>query len=300
LTAAILLCFQLPANAQDPRLAAGILLTFNPSTSALEMRPIANQGQGVILSFAKPPEPFISLMVRDYTMRPGGRLAVSASGILPGHDGTANLILEFDVRDLSRTATVRNTGPVACYVIEATASALWCLGPDMQALLRGGDYPILYRFEDSATEPVPVLKRGEVPRDSGKSPWAGGAQLLSVPDGRVVAWMPGVKRYATVMGDEARVREMPWEPRPHSLVSVAVDTEGRLHALLPLADEEKLDTPYGLFRLQGTRWVRLNENSTVLRGARLLAVDPEVAVLVDRQIRVMTIRVLERTQGEDR
>lgn len=276
------------AGAQEPRLAGGILLSFNPSSRALELRPLAGGGRAA-LSFAKAPEPFTGLLVRDYTVRRDGRLAVSAAGVLPGQEGTANLILEFDSRDLSRPAAVRNTGAVACYAIEAAGAGLWCLGPDMESLLRGGDYAILYRFEDEKPEPARVLKRGEVPRDSGQSPWAGGAQLLGLEDGGVVAWMPGVERYAVVSGEETRVRELPWKPRRHAVVSVALDSQRRLHALLPLGDEEKLDTPYGLFRLAGGRWVRVGGDRSAPRGARLLGVGHEAAVVVDRQLRILTI-----------
>lgn len=101
--------------------------------------------------------------------------------------------------------------------------------------------------------------------------------------------MPGVRRMARVGDGEPRVLELPWEPRSHSVVSAALDPRGRLFALLPLAENEKFDTPYGLFRRQGNRWIRIAGDADVLRGTRLLAVSDQTAVLIDRLNKVSTI-----------
>jgi hypothetical protein len=241
------------------------------------------------LNFAQAPEPFESLMVRDFVLRPDGRLAVSAAGVLPGQGGVANLILQFDVADLKKPGVLINTGPVACQVLEASGATLWCLGPDMPALLRGQDYGILYRFEDGAAELVVALRRGQLPRGTAQTPWARPAQLLALPEGGVVAWMPGVERMAWVTADRVRIDELPWSPRPHAIVSAALDAEGRLHTLLPLEETEALHTRYGLFRRKGSEWERLAPDHSAPRGARLLAVRPGAALWLDRLSRLHAI-----------
>lgn len=277
-----------PLDAQVPRLCGDLVLTYDAGLVALTLTPI-DGAPARRLNFAQAPEPFEAIMLRDYVVRSDGRLAVSAAGVLPGQGGMANLIMEFDTRDLNRPGTIRNTGPVVCALIEASGGSLWCLGPDMPALMRGQDYGVLYRFDDGEEKPAVMLKRGQLPREATQSPWARPAQLLAAPGGGVVALMPGVRRMAHVGDGEPRVLELPWEPRSHSMVSAALDPRGRLFALLPLAENEKFDTPYGLFRRQGNRWIRIAGDADVLRGTRLLAVSGQTAVLIDRLNKVSTI-----------
>ncbi|MCL4794234.1 MAG: hypothetical protein KJZ84_06715 [Bryobacteraceae bacterium] len=277
-----------PLDAQVPRLCGDLVLTYDAGLVALTLTPI-DGAPARRLNFAQAPEPFEAIMLRDYVVRSDGRLAVSAAGVLPGQGGMANLIMEFDTRDLNRPGTIRNTGPVVCALIEASGGSLWCLGPDMPALMRGQDYGVLYRFDDGEEKPAVMLKRGQLPREATQSPWARPAQLLAAPGGGVVALMPGVRRMARVGDGEPRVLELPWEPRSHSVVSAALDPRGRLFALLPLAENEKFDTPYGLFRRQGNRWIRIAGDADVLRGTRLLAVSDQTAVLIDRLNKVSTI-----------
>lgn len=277
-----------PLEAQVPRLCGGLVLTYDAGLVALTLTPI-DGAPARRLNFAQAAEPFEAIMLRDYVVRSDGRLAVSAAGVLPGQGGMANLIMEFDTRDLNRPGTIRNTGPVVCALIEASGGSLWCLGPDMPALMRGQDYGVLYRFDDGEEKPAVMLKRGQLPREATQSPWARPAQLLAAPGGGVVALMPGVRRMARVGDGEPRVLELPWEPRSHSVVSAALDPRGRLFALLPLAENEKFDTPYGLFRRQGNRWIRIAGDADVLRGTRLLAVSDQTAVLIDRLNKVSTI-----------
>ncbi len=279
-----------PLGAQAPRLCGGLVLTYDAGLVALTVTPI-DGSPAQRLNFSKAPAPFEAIMLRDYVVRPDGRLAVSAAGVLPGQGGMANLIMEFEARDLNKPGTIRNTGPVVCAVIEASGASLWCLGPDMPALMRGQDYGVLYRFDDGEEKPAVMLRRGQLPREATQSPWARPAQLLAAPGGGIVALMPGVRRMARVGDGEPRVLELPWEPRSHSVVSAALDPQGRLHALLPLSEEEKFDTPYGLFRRQGNRWIRIAEPEEAMRGTRLLAVHEDTAVLIDRLNKVTLIQL---------
>jgi hypothetical protein len=273
------------AAAQEPRWCRNTLLTFDGGSSVLTLRPATGPARAV--SFARPAEPVESLLVRDYVLREDGRLLVAAAGVLRGPGGTTNLVLELDADNLSVPAKVRNTGGVACWVVEDAGAGFWCLGPNMPALFRGQDYGVLYRFGDGGGEPEILLKRSQLPRESGQSAWAGAAQLLRMPGGGVLAWMPGVERMARVSGGEARVLELPYKIRRHAVVSVAADGEGVLHALLPLREEEKLDSEYGVFRREGNEWVRVARETRVMRGTRLLGVGGRAALLLDRRLRLM-------------
>jgi hypothetical protein len=297
--ARLLLPLLLPllAGAQQPRLAHGILLTFDPSANRLLITPLADQGPPRSISFAKPPPPFEALAVRDYALRADGRLAVSAAGVLPAPRGAVHLILHFQLRDLAQPAVIHDTGTVICIHLAEAAGALWCLGPDFQALTRGQDYGVLYRLGEEDGTPHPVLKRGALPRDSSQSPWAGSAQLLSSPNGDLLAWMPGVRRMARIRDGQVRLDELPWEPRPQALVTAALGPDGRLYALLPLASEETFATPYSLFLRQGRQWERVI-HAELPRGARLLAVESAAAVFIDRRGRISRIPL--RAQDEDR
>ena len=181
-------------------------------------------------------------------------------------------------------------------MVEDAGKGFWCLGPNMQALFRGQDYGVLYRFKDGEGEPEVALKRSELPRESTQSAWAGSAQLLRMPGGGVLAWMPGVLRMARVTGGTARVEELPLKVRPRAVVSVAVDGDGVLHALLPLGEEERLDSEYGVFRRQGNEWVRVARETRVMRGTRLLGVGGRAALLLDRQLRLL-VAEMEADQG---
>lgn len=280
------------AAAQAPRLCGDVLLSLDTLAQRLVLTPLTG-GARRSLSFAKAPEPFEALMVRDYVLRRDGRLIVSAAGVLPGQGGTSNLLLNFNAGDLSQPASLRNTGPVVCTHVAEARSGVWCLGPDFPALMRGGDYGVLHYFDDALDAPAVFLKRGELPRDAGRSPWAAGAQLLAAPNGAVVAWMPGVRRVARVEEGRVRVDEMPWEPRPQALVTAALDGEGRLHALLPLTAEESFSTKYGIFRLAGREWRQLDSGDGVPRGARLLGFEGQNALLIDRRERLVRIRLAE-------
>jgi len=282
------------AAAQEPKWCRNTLLTFDSGNSVLTLRPAAGAARAI--SFARPAEPVESLLVRDYVLREDGRLLVAAAGVLRGQGGTMNLVLELDAGDPSAQAKVRNTGGVACWVVEDAGKGFWCLGPNMPALFRGQDYGVLYRFRDGDGEPEVALKRSELPRESTQSAWAGSAQLLRLPGGGVLAWMPGVRRVARVGEGKARVEEMPYKARPHAVVSVAVDGEGALHALLPLGEEEKLDSEYGVFRREGSEWVRVARETRVARGTRLLGVGGRAALLLDRRLR-LTVAELEAGPG---
>lgn len=279
------------ADAQAPRLCGGILLSFDTLAQQLVLTPMQG-GARRSLSFARAPEPFEALLVRDYVLRRDGRLVVSAAGVLPGQGGTANLLMNFNAAELGAAALLRNTGPVVCTHVAEARTGVWCLGPDFPALLRGGDYGVLHYFDDALETPAVFLKRGELPRESSQSPWAAGAQLLSSPGGVVVAWMPGVRRVARVEHGRVRVDEMPWEPRPQALVSVALDGDGRLHALLPLTAEESFSTRYGIFRRAGREWRQLDSGG-VARGVRLLGIEGGDALLIDRRDRLLRIRLAE-------
>jgi hypothetical protein len=276
------------AVGQQPRFANGVLLSFDTVELRLLVKPMDGSGAPRAFSFGKAPAPFEALMLRDYYPRRDGRLAVSAAGVLPGQDGIANLILHFNLADPAQPATLANTGAVICVHLAEAEGRLWCLGSDLPALMRGQDFGVLYQFDEATLEPRAVVKRGALPREATQSPWAPGSQLVAAANGELLAWMPGVRRMVRIAGERIRIDELPWEPRPQSPVSVALDEQGRLHALLPLDSEETLVTPYALFRRDGREWMRLSRDA-VPRGVRLLAVEGGAALLIDRRERLLRV-----------
>lgn len=274
------------AAAQQPRFANGVLLLFDPVELRLLVRSLDAPGVPRAFSFGEAPAPFEALMVRDYVPRRDGRLAVSAAGVLPGQDGIANLILQFNLNDPEQPATLANTGAVNCVHLTEAEGRLWCLGADLPALMRGQDYGVLYRLDEVTLEPLAVVKRGALPREATQSPWGPGSQLVAAANGELLAWLPGVRRMVRIAGERIRIDELPWEPRPQSLVSIALDEQARLHALMPLGGEETLATPYAVFRRAGREWVRVSRDD-VSRGVRLLAVEGGAALLIDRRERVL-------------
>lgn len=281
--ACLLLAFAVQfAAAQPPRFANGVLLLFDPAGQRLVAKPLdAARGQREI-SLAHAPEPYESLVVRDYVPRRDGRLAVSAAGVLPGRDGLANLILHYDLNDPAQPATLASTGPVSCAHLAEAEGRLWCLGPNQPALMRGQDYGVLYLLDERMQEPRAVVKRGALPRSAERSPWGAASQLAAAANGELLAWMPGVRRMVRIAGGRIRIDELPWDPRAQSLVSIALDEQGRLHALMPLAGEETFATGYAVFRRDGRDWVRLTREA-IPRGARLVGVEAGAALVASRQ-----------------
>lgn len=278
--------------AQSPRLCGDLLLIFDANRAQLRVIPLTPGVPARAVSFARAPEPFQSILVWDYVITAKGRLAVSALGVRGGQADNSNLILVLDLADLAKPAAVIPTGPVACPVLEAGRGGVWCLGPVQPALMRGDDYPVLHCFgceNDPADDPGGgILKRSQLPRENVRSPWAAGARLMAA-NGGLVAWMPGVQRIARVSESGTRITELFTELPSQSTVSVALDERARLHAVLPLRRPETLSTPYGLFRLDGQRWVRVAPEREIPRAARLLAIRAGKAALIDRQLRLTEI-----------
>lgn len=195
--------------------------------------------------------------VRDFTVTRDGILAIAFHALLPMGASARYLGLY----PLSGPPRLLPLDDVVCDRIAADdLTGLWCLG-------RGRDEGLAHRVAgERAGRWTLTAPKGLV--------LEGLPQLLSSDPGILQAWLPAAAtliQWDTLTG-ETRLRPVSL-PAGHTLVSLGVAPNGSLLALLPLrgaTEDERLDTPYGLFRLQpDQRWHRVPNTPEWPRGATL-------------------------------
>lgn len=196
--------------------------------------------------------------IRDFVLTRDGILAIAFHAILP-MGATARYLGLYPPTGPPRILPLSD---VVCQRLAADdLTGLWCLG-------QGREEGLAHRVAGeragrwNLTAPKGIVLNG-VP------------QFFSPDPGTLQAWLPAAAKliqWDTITG-EASVRPVPL-PTGHALVSLSVAPDGWLIALLPLRDPgeaERLDTPYGLFRLMSgaAQWQRVPGTATWPRGASL-------------------------------
>lgn len=240
--------------------------------------------------YREQPEGSRQSSARDMALLPGGRLAVSVSANFSMGE-TRNMILVFDPADATKKPEVFETGPILCAHIIEFEGKVACLGPNFSAMMQSSDYGLLHTIGPDGI--ATLLNRSNLTGTRTASAWvsapAGPADLLPVPGGGLMLWLPNARQYVVVRQGKAGFFELPLEAERRSTVTVALGPDARLYALRPLLEdgaEEKLTTGYGLFVLlrHGQKtWQRIENAGTIVRGTLLLAAEGGEAILWDRR-----------------
>jgi hypothetical protein len=237
---------------------------------------------------------FRQITVRDFSINAKGTLAVSASaaynaGVLD------NVILLFDTTAPAPPKIIP-TGDVFCELLSWGPSGLWCMGPDFRKLVANEIFAALWVVALDG-DMAPLLRRDKFPEGDGP-PWKSG--LLGDPQlfesgGGMWIWVPNA---GTVIRYGSRFTAPTFfgsgvAPVAKSRISMA-GWGGTVLGLFPLRTqgEETFTTPYALFSLdaQGRRWLRASD-ALLPRGAQLLAVENNQAVIWDRRGKGSLVRV---------
>ncbi len=185
----------------------------------------------------------------------------------------------------------KDQGSLVCERLLPDGSAVWCLGFDLDALVRRAPFDILYRIQaDGSSLPwLPVRKLGLRRMENGtmRGPWAhsvlGPPQLFPGSGGVAWAWMPMVQTLARLEAGRGQVdlETVPLQVAGRSYVSLTATASGRVFGLFPLRgpeeETEALDTRYGFYERDQTtsRWRLEPRLGDALRGAQLVGADGE-------------------------
>jgi hypothetical protein len=204
--------------------------------------------------------------VLDFALLADGRVAVSAYANY-GLGASGPAVLLFDPAAPERAPEVRNIAPARCHRIEgAPEGGFWCL--------EAADGGIALNYFDDRGARSLVLPAGDLP-----PPGVGMGEVgMAAPEaGSVFVWLPSRLSVLRLTREGGTGRRWPLriEGSGKAAASFAVDSDGGVVALLPLRRppdfSERLDTPYGLFRLDPATgaWTRAAASGVFPRGSAL-------------------------------
>ncbi|MBA3973329.1 MAG: hypothetical protein C0504_03810 [Candidatus Solibacter sp.] len=285
--AALLLAAAPLAHAASLKYEHGHLIRLDPRDESLWL-------DSTHIEAARLARRFRRITIRDFSLNARATLAVSASASL-GAGVLTNVILLFNTAAPASPEVIA-TGDVFCDHLAWGGEDLYCLGPDFRKMVAGEPYSVLWRIPPNG-DIHPVLPRDRFPPATAP-PWKtaalGDAQLLSARD---ALWIfhPGAAQLFRFTPSTSELSSFPVNVNPagRSRISIAIWNDTPL-ALLPLRQrgDESFTTPYALFSFSphDRRWLTAS-SAKLPRGAQLLAVDGNHALLWDRRGKGRLLRI---------
>lgn len=229
------------------------------------------------------------ISIEDFALNTDGTLIISGYAYLAL--GQTERVIVFYAE--GQPPRVVRLGEVVCPYIESAGQNVWCLGTNLRLAEQGANYPLLHVLLPDGSGRQ-LLARDALPKGLEGPPWQPGAlgspQIAGLPEGDAFIWLPmtGQIIYQSVNPETTGFFSIPVAPAGRSIISIAAWDSHRVMALLPLrgkTEEEQLTTPYGFFVLntETKKWTRVEELGEVVRGTRLLGLEPERVLLWDRR-----------------